>query len=172
MAKRFSELRAKMSPAAKAEAARVAAELRKELPLHQLRQALKLSQERTWQGLSMAEWEKIPQPGGLGVSLQQAPARIGTLKVVTRNLRAGYALRFDDAGVHVPGLETVPWSAVHDLGLRTYESHGKQFRQFVITVAPGWSGGHRRPPRHLRGQDRECPCRRYIRPCHVGGSRP
>ena len=45
---------------------------------------------RTWQGRSMAEWEKIPQPGGLGVSLQQAPPRTGTLKVVTRNLRAGY----------------------------------------------------------------------------------
>jgi len=52
--------------------------------------ALKLSSERTWQGLSMAEWEKIPQPGGLGVSLQQAPPKTGTLKVVTRNLRAGY----------------------------------------------------------------------------------
>jgi hypothetical protein len=44
----------------------------------------------TWQGLSAAEWEKIPQPGGLGVSLQQAPPRIGTLKVITKNLRAGY----------------------------------------------------------------------------------
>jgi hypothetical protein len=46
--------------------------------------------ERTWQGGSAAEWEKIPQPGGLGVSLQQAPPRTGTLKVVTTNLRAGY----------------------------------------------------------------------------------
>jgi hypothetical protein len=45
---------------------------------------------RTWQGFSAAEWEKIPQPGGLGVSLQQAAPRIGTLKVVTNNLRAGY----------------------------------------------------------------------------------
>jgi len=45
---------------------------------------------RTWQGFSAAEWEKIPQPGGLGVSLQQAPPRTGTLKVVTTNLRAGY----------------------------------------------------------------------------------
>ena len=37
-----------------------------------------------------AEWEKIPQPGGLGVSIQQAAPRIGTLKVLTRRLRAGY----------------------------------------------------------------------------------
>ena len=45
---------------------------------------------RTWQGHSSAEWERIAQPGGLGVSLQQAPPRVGSLKVVTTNLRAGY----------------------------------------------------------------------------------
>ena len=46
---------------------------------------------RTWQGQSAAEWERIGQPGGLGVSLQQAPPRIGSsLKVLTTNLRAGY----------------------------------------------------------------------------------
>jgi hypothetical protein len=45
---------------------------------------------RTWQGFSAAEWEKIPQPGGLGVSIQQAPPKVGTLKVVTTNLRSGY----------------------------------------------------------------------------------
>jgi hypothetical protein len=51
---------------------------------------VKLSPARSWQGSSAAEWEKIVQPGGLGVSLQQAPPRTGTLKVVTANLRAGY----------------------------------------------------------------------------------
>ncbi len=45
---------------------------------------------RTWQGASAAEWEQIASPGGLGVSLQQAPPRIGSLKVVTTNLRPGY----------------------------------------------------------------------------------
>jgi len=45
---------------------------------------------RTWQGHSAAEWERIVQPGGLGVSLQQAPPRIGSLKAITTNLRAGY----------------------------------------------------------------------------------
>jgi hypothetical protein len=45
---------------------------------------------RTWQGSSAAEWERIPQPGGLGVSLQTAGGRVGTLKVVTTNLREGY----------------------------------------------------------------------------------
>lgn len=47
----------------------------------------------TWQGHSVAEWERIPQPGGLGVSLQQAPPRVGSLKVVTTGLRAGYLRR-------------------------------------------------------------------------------
>jgi hypothetical protein len=45
---------------------------------------------RTWQGHSAAEWERIQALGGLGVSLQTAPPRLGTLKVVTTNLRAGY----------------------------------------------------------------------------------
>lgn len=45
---------------------------------------------RTWQGHSAAEWDTIRQPGGLGVSLQQAPGRMGALKVVTTNLRAGF----------------------------------------------------------------------------------
>jgi hypothetical protein len=46
--------------------------------------------DRTWQGRSAAEWERITQPGGLGVSLQQGPGRAGALKVVTTNLKAGY----------------------------------------------------------------------------------
>ncbi len=46
--------------------------------------------ERTWQGNSAAEWDRITQPGGLGVSLQQGPGKPGALKVVTTNLRAGY----------------------------------------------------------------------------------
>lgn len=55
MAKKFSELRAKMSPAARAESAEIAAALRKELPLHQLRQALKLSQERVAEELGVTQ---------------------------------------------------------------------------------------------------------------------
>jgi hypothetical protein len=38
----------------------------------------------------VAEWHRIIQPGGLGVSLQRAQPRIGALKVVTTNVRAGY----------------------------------------------------------------------------------
>ena len=50
----------------------------------------KPQEERTWQGHSLAEWDLIPQRGGLGVSLQQGPPRVGALKVTTTNLRAGY----------------------------------------------------------------------------------
>jgi hypothetical protein len=46
--------------------------------------------ERTWQGNSAAEWDRITQPGGLGVSLQQGQGKPGALKVVTTNLKAGY----------------------------------------------------------------------------------
>jgi hypothetical protein len=46
--------------------------------------------ERTWQGSSMAEWDRITQPGGLGVSLQQGPGKPGALKVTTANMKAGY----------------------------------------------------------------------------------
>jgi hypothetical protein len=53
----------------------------------------KPQRERTWQGNSAAEWERITQSGGLGVSLQQGPGKPGALKVVTTNLRAGYLRR-------------------------------------------------------------------------------
>jgi hypothetical protein len=46
--------------------------------------------ERTWQGSSAAEWDRITQPGGLGVSLAQGAGKPGALKVVTTNLKAGY----------------------------------------------------------------------------------
>jgi hypothetical protein len=46
--------------------------------------------EASWQGNSVAEWDRIPSPGGAGVSLQQGAGRTGALKVVTTNLRAGY----------------------------------------------------------------------------------
>jgi hypothetical protein len=48
---------------------------------------------RSWQGQTVAEWQRIPQPGGLGVSLQTAPPRLGSLKAVTTGLRAGYLRR-------------------------------------------------------------------------------
>jgi hypothetical protein len=56
-------------------------------------QSEKSHADRTWQGHSAAEWERITQPGGLGVSLQQGPGRPGALKVVTTSLKAGYLRR-------------------------------------------------------------------------------
>jgi len=66
---------------------------------------------------------------------------IGSL---VRNVRAGYALRLDGAGLHVPGLDVVPWHAIQDAHLRTYESAGKRFRQLVVHVDPGYSGASAR----------------------------
>jgi hypothetical protein len=60
---------------------------------------------------------------------------------LVRALRAGYALRLDAAGVHVPGLEVVPWRAVVAVRQRVYERKGLCFRQIVFDVAPGYSGG-------------------------------
>ena len=52
--------------------------------------SIKPPAERTTQGHTLADWERIPQPGGQGVSIQQAPPRVGSLKAVTTNLLAGY----------------------------------------------------------------------------------
>jgi hypothetical protein len=53
----------------------------------------KPASDRSWQGHSVAEWDQIRSPGGLGVSLLTAAPRTGALKVVTTNLRAGYLRR-------------------------------------------------------------------------------
>ena len=60
-----------------------------------------------------------------------------------RNLRAGHALSLDGAGLHIPGLEIVPWSAVRDARL-VGESGGKRLRQIVVRVEPGYSGSRLR----------------------------
>ena len=49
--------------------------------------------QRTWQGTSAAMWEEFLQRGGAGsggVALAPGPPRLGSLKVVTTNLRSGY----------------------------------------------------------------------------------
>ena len=51
---------------------------------------------------------------------------------LVRSVRAGHALRLDPGGLHLPGLEVVPWSAIESADLRTYESGGKRFRQMVV----------------------------------------
>ena len=50
-----------------------------------------------------------------------SPSALGSL---VRGLRSGYALRLDAAGVHVPGLEVVPWGAVLGVRQRVYERKG------------------------------------------------
>jgi hypothetical protein len=62
------------------------------------------------------------------------------LGALVRYVRAGYALRLDVAGLHIPGLEVIPWSAVREAQLRN-ESGGGRFRKLVVAVEPGYSGG-------------------------------
>ena len=71
---------------------------------------------RTWQGQSVAEWQRIVQPGGQGVSLQRAQPRVGSLKVVTTGVRAGY-LRKNG----VPYSENVAMTEYFDR-LRAYDT--------------------------------------------------
>ncbi len=52
---KFSELEAKMSPEARAEARRRAQELRKEMPLHELRAARQLTQQQLARTLDMSQ---------------------------------------------------------------------------------------------------------------------
>ena len=62
---------------------------------------------------------------------------------LVRNLRAGHALRLDGAGLHIPGLEVVPWTAVRAARL-VEENGGKRLRQIVVKVEPGYAGSRLR----------------------------
>jgi hypothetical protein len=81
--------------------------------------------------------EDLLAAGVLALSFWIFALGLGSL---VRNVRAGYALRLDAAGLHVPGLDVVPWRAIHDAHLRSYESGGKRFRQLIVHVEPGYSG--------------------------------
>ncbi|MEO8835290.1 MAG: hypothetical protein ABI364_00970 [Caldimonas sp.] len=54
---------------------------------------------------------------------------------LVRCLRAGYALRLDARGLHVPGLDVIAWAAVQGAELRAYQSRGVRFRQLVVRAA-------------------------------------
>ena len=49
-----------------------------------------------------------------------------------RSVRAGHALRLDAQGLHVPGLDVVPWDSVDSADLRGYGDSDKRFRQLVV----------------------------------------
>jgi hypothetical protein len=71
---------------------------------------------------------------------------------LVRNVRAGHALRLDAQGLHVPGLDVVPWASVQGTELRGYGDSGDRFRQLVVhTNALRDAGGARRYERYLFG---------------------
>ncbi len=53
---------------------------------------------------------------------------------LVRSVRAGYALRLDAHGMHVPGLDVVSWRAVRGADLHQYERSGKRFAQLVVYI--------------------------------------
>ncbi len=53
---------------------------------------------------------------------------------LVRNVRAGYALRLDGHGMHVPGLDVVPWRAIRGADLRQYERSGRRFAQLIVHI--------------------------------------
>ena len=77
MAKKFSELRAKMKPEVRAEANAIAAKLRAEYPLHELRRARCLSQEMIAKTLhvSQANVSKIEQRTDMYISTLRSHIR-------------------------------------------------------------------------------------------------
>jgi hypothetical protein len=69
-----------------------------------------------------------------------------------RSVHAGYALRLDAHGVHVPGLDVVPWHAVHGADLRQYEKGGKRFAHLIVHIdAAREAAALRRYERYLFG---------------------
>lgn len=53
---------------------------------------------------------------------------------LVRSLRAGYALRLDARGLHVPGLDVVPWRDILGADLHRYERLGTRFAQLIVRV--------------------------------------
>jgi hypothetical protein len=105
---------------------------------------------RSWQGHSVAEWEQILQPGGLGVSLQTAPPRVGSLKVTTTLMRPGYLRRngvpYSDAAVMTEYLDRVSQDGDEWLTVYTVLEDPRYLSQPFITsthfkrdsVQAGW----------------------------------
>ncbi|MEO6361611.1 MAG: hypothetical protein ABIO71_00110, partial [Caldimonas sp.] len=52
---------------------------------------------------------------------------------LVRQLLAGYALRLDALGLHLPGLPVIPWPSVHTVSLRkSNQGLGKHSHQLVV----------------------------------------
>ena len=81
MAKKYAELRAKMTPAQRAKSAELTKQLNDELPLHQLRQALKLTQEQVAAYLGVSQ-------GAISKMENQDDMMIGTLQRILKAMGA------------------------------------------------------------------------------------
>lgn len=102
MAKKFSELRKRMSPAARAKAAARARTLAKDLPLYELRQARQLSQEQLGRTLQVkqASISKLERRADMYLSTLRSyiEALGGELEIVAR---------FPEGAVRIKQLEEI-----------------------------------------------------------------
>lgn len=102
MAKKFSELRKRMSPAARAKASARARALAEELPLYELRQARRLSQEQLGRTLQVkqASISKLERRADMYLSTLRSyiEALGGELEIVAR---------FSEGAVRIRQLEDI-----------------------------------------------------------------
>jgi len=96
MARKFAELRDKMSPASRARAKAIADQLRAEMPLHELRRARQLSQEQ----LAATLGEKQPSISRLE---QRADMYVSTLRryIEAMGGQLDIVARFPDGAVSI-----------------------------------------------------------------------
>jgi transcriptional regulator with XRE-family HTH domain len=117
MAKKFGELRAKMSPERRARNEARAGELLAEMPLQELRRAMDLSQERVAEilGLRQSSVSKIENEADMYVStLRSYIEALGGSLVVTAKMPAGEVViqNFDDIRRKTEDRESVVKAAV------------------------------------------------------------
>ncbi len=83
--------------------------------------------------LDFEDW--LMSAGALVLGFWLAAQACGML---LRRSTAGYALRVDDRGIHHPGWDLVPWSAVRDLRMRRIGGDGQRsLWHLVIDLDPG-----------------------------------
>ena len=73
--------------------------------------------------------DQLLTAGVLALCFRVLALGLGSL---VRNLQAGHGLRLDAQGLHVPGLDAVPWTTIERVDLRGYGDSSKRFPQLVV----------------------------------------
>ena len=118
MAKKFADLRAAMSPAAQASAAKRTGEMLAEMPLQELRQARKLTQK------ALADILHVEQPA-IAKMEKRTDMYISTLRNLLRAMGGDLVVtaKFPDGAVDISNFrDIVQSSSLDDLHQRMYEA--------------------------------------------------